>query len=252
MKQFNTYRTLASLAKGAAIALLFNLVACGDSATRANSSSNALNAALGTMTDNRDGRTYKTVTIGKQTWMAENLNFESDNSLCMSDITDYCNKYGRLYTWAAAMDSAAIWGEYGKGCGYGKKCYPSTPFGQHVRGVCPEGWHLPTNSEWSSLMFTVGNNYEAAENLKSTSGWLDYKGTSGNGTDDYGFSALPAGYRDKRGYGGQVGSEAHFWTSTEDDENKADFMYFTYSTHVWYMYGTDKQYGRSVRCVMDA
>ena len=104
------------------------------------------------MTDERDGQTYKTVTIGTQTWMAENLNYESVDSYCYNDSAKYCAKYGRLYTWAAAMDSVGEWSTNGRGCGYYGDCSPTYP----VRGVCPKGWHLLTKAELEMLLETVG------------------------------------------------------------------------------------------------
>ncbi|WP_407448813.1 FISUMP domain-containing protein [Fibrobacter sp.] len=118
----------------------------------------------GEFTDERDGQVYKTVKIGDQVWMAQNLNyayidvpynFSYNNNVYISDSTSWCYlngpancaKYGRLYTWAAAMDSVGEWSTNGKGCGYGKTCSPTYP----VRGICPKGWHLPSNDEWKAL-----------------------------------------------------------------------------------------------------
>ena len=125
--------------------------------------------------------------------MAENLNYDYNEgtakSFCYNNEPDSCAKYGRLYTWAAVMDSAGVFGDGGKGCGYDVTCSAKEP----VRGICPEGWHLPSDAEWETL-FTAGGGVDlAGTKLKSKSGWY-----SGNGTDDYGFSVLPAGSR----YGG--------------------------------------------------
>ncbi len=93
---------------------------------------------MGTMTDSRDGKKYKTVKIGEQVWMAENLNYETAGSICYENDSS-CIKYGRLYTWTDAMNNE-------KGCNYSEreKC-------GDVQGVCPDGWHLPKDSEWSEL-----------------------------------------------------------------------------------------------------
>lgn len=190
--------------------------------------------------DFRDDKTYRAVTIGSQTWMAENLNYDYNEgtakSYCYLNKADSCAKYGRLYTWAAAMDSAAVFTTTGMGCGYGKTCSVSGV----VRGVCPEGWHLPSSSEFETLMKTVGSS--AATKLKSTYGWK-----SGNGTDDYGFSALPAGY-----YGGgfgNVGSYAYFWSATESSASYANRWRMNASGT--YLYDNSKNVGFSVRCLQD-
>ena len=212
-----------------------------------------LTVVKGTMTDERDGQTYKTVKIGTQTWMAENLNYaytdvpynysgytSDSTSWCYSNAAANCTKYGRLYTWAAAMDSVGTWSANGKGCGYNKTCSPTYP----VRGVCPEGWHLPTRTEWYTLFTAVGGSSTAGKMLKSTSGW----NSSGNGTDAYSFAALPVGYYNDGNYYNE-GYHAYFWSSTEYNRN------FAYNMGSYYNYdATDFNYvylGFSVRCVKD-
>ena len=218
----------------------------------------------GTLTDERDGQTYKTVTIGTQTWMAENLNYaytgvpykytyldssytSDSTSWCYDNDPAKCTKYGRLYTWAAAMDSVGTWSTNGKGCGYGKRCTPTYP----VRGVCPEGWHLPTKAEFETLFTAVCGSSTAGRMLKSTSGWNDSKGQDGNGTDAYAFSALPAGYRDFYGNISLEGSRAYFWSSTERNSNYAYIMLLFYYDDYAYLENYDKYYGYSVRCLKD-
>ena len=105
------------------------------------------------LVDDRDGQTYRTVKIGNQIWMAENLNYKMANSFCYNDETSNCTKYGRLYLWSAAMDSVGIWSSNGKNCGYNQFCSPIYP----VRGACPSGWHLPSKSEWEDLIMAVGD-----------------------------------------------------------------------------------------------
>jgi len=201
---------------------------------------------MGTMTDERDGQTYKTVEIGTQTWMAENLNYESADSYCYNRKTSNCSKYGRLYTWSAAMDSEGKWTANGWSCGYWVVCSPTYP----VRGVCPEGWHLPDTTEWNALFTAVGGISMAEEMLKSTSGWPSDR----IGTDAYSFSALPAGYYNGESTYKNEGSHGYFWSSTELITDG----YFAYYTDLAYfhsfgIFSTNNKYrGYSVRCVKDS
>ena len=149
-----------------------------------------------------------------------------------------------------------------------------------MRGVCPEGWHLPTTAEFETLFTAVGGTQDAEKEelwddvgkvLKSTSSWniynylnVDGNGTIravvdfsqivrdvGNGSDAYGFSALPAGYRSDNGdYGWQV-DLAYFWSSTEDDSDYANFMNLDYRYDTARLFDDSKRNGFSVRCVKD-
>ena len=201
--------------------------------------------AIGSITDSRDGLTYKTVTIGTQTWMAQNLNFETANSYCYNDSTKYCEKYGRLYMWGAAMDSVGTWSTNGKGCGFNKKCSPTYP----VRGICPDGWHLPTETEWSTLFSAVGGQSVAGTKLKSTSGWY----SDGNGTDSFLFSALPAGCRGRgrNGIYSNEGNFAFFWRSSEYNSVEAYRMLLFYINDDAKQDYNYKDYAFSVRCLKD-
>ena len=204
------------------------------------SSSKDPELAEGFLTDNRDGQTYKTVTIGTQTWMAENLNYETSNSYCYRDSVSYCAKYGRLYTWAAAV------GRSEDECGYGYEC--GLPSGD-VRGVCPKGWHLPSRTEWEALFTAVGGSSTAGSKLKSQTGWTAYSGITNE--DAFGFSALPAGYRGSRGSFYDGGDRAYFWSSTEYYSTSAYNMYLYYNYGSGYLDNNYKYIGFSVRCVKD-
>ncbi|MCQ2107010.1 MAG: hypothetical protein MJZ26_14615 [Fibrobacter sp.] len=206
----------------------------------------------GTMTDKRDNKTYKTVKIGNQVWMAENLNYADSTKMpslkgkswCYDNKAENCDVTGRLYTWAAAIDSVALANDADnpQTCGYGKTCtLPAV-----VQGVCPSGWHLPTNDEWQTLFKAVGGSSAAGKALKSGSGWSD----NGNGTDTYGFSALPAGYRYGRDGSGNfsgAGYDASFWSASEYNRYNAYVMYLDYDDENA-DYG-HKYYGYSVRCL---
>lgn len=219
----------------------------------------------GWMVDPRDKQIYKTATIGQQIWMAENLNYAytaptKDNGLdsssfCLNDDPANCTRYGRLYLWSAAMDSAGVIdGNTANGCGDGAKCSSSGI----VRGVCPQGWHLPSEAEWEKLIVAVDGSiteYDmknmAGIKFRSVSGWNDYDDKSGNGTDAYSFSALPAGYMMGNGKFSDVGNAMGFWSSVDYESGRAFIMYLHYGEDYASMYPHYKQYGFSVRCLKD-
>lgn len=247
MKNMNEHLGFCSVAVGA-FALALGLAACGDgessngpandddsssssvilsssssvilSDSEGSSSSKAnwsyLNPDIdyGEFTDERDGQVYKTVTIGTQIWMAENLNYNTNDSYCYGNNASNCSKYGRLYTWSAAMNA------------------------------CPSGWHLPSDTEWNTLWTAVGRTSTAGTKLKSTSGWY-----SGNGTDSFGFAVLPAGYRNNDGNFRNEGDFADFWSSTENSSDGAYDWYFRYDDDNMYNYWSNKNYAHSVRCL---
>lgn len=198
----------------------------------------------GVFADARDGRSYLTVKIGEQTWMAQNLNFDyvSSGSYCYGNDTAFCAVYGRLYTWAAAMDASAKFSTAGAGCKKGVSCTVSG----NVRGVCPEGWHLPSRNEFLALHNYIGGVDVAGKILKATFGWE----SEGNGTDDFGFAALPAG----RYFGSEfveINLYAHFWSSTEYDEFTARAQGLDYSAPDVNLGSYDKADALSVRCLKD-
>lgn len=189
---------------------------------------------LSSLEDSRDGQTYKTVTIGSQTWMAQNLNFETDSSFCYKNEDANCTKYGRLYRWAAAV------GKSESECGGMQKC--SLPSG-NIQGVCPNGWHLPSKAEWYALFDAVGGRSMAGVMLKSSSGW--------DGFDSFWFSALPAGSRQSEGRYYSEGNRAYFWSSTENEFYSAFSIDLIYDYDGAYLNNYDKSYGYSVRCLKD-
>jgi uncharacterized protein (TIGR02145 family)/uncharacterized repeat protein (TIGR02543 family) len=183
----------------------------------------------GSFTDPRDNQTYRTVVIGTQTWMTENLNFAGHllgDSWCYNNVPDSCARYGRLYTWEAAMA--------------GSSSSAAVPSG--VQGVCPAGWHLPSRAEWTTLVNFVGST--PGTKLKSSAPDWD-------GTDEYGFSALPGGRRFTDGSFSSVGTNGDWWSATESS-----------ATHAWSRdmytgngnvreFNFDKGNGFSVLCLQD-
>ena len=160
-----------------------------------------------------DGNTYPTVQIGNQIWMAKNMNAAVEGSMCYDNDPANCEKYGRLYTWAAAQK------------------------------VCPSGWHLPSKEDFKSLLDKVGSSdEERSANLRAPS-WAE-------GEDKYGFSALPAGYylSDSEEFI-HLGGRAYFWSSTEDDEDYAYNLNINDSSAGVHYYSKDL--GNSVRCLKD-
>ncbi|MCQ2098549.1 MAG: fibrobacter succinogenes major paralogous domain-containing protein [Fibrobacter sp.] len=228
----------------------------------------------GEFTDTRDGQVYKTIKIcdkenkNCQTWMAQNLNYaytgvKYNYDGHTSDSTSWCgggsgatagdcSKYGRLYTWAAAVDSVAIYEKHGEECGYYKSCTrfsASALATAPVRGVCPSGWHLPSVAEWGALYTNVGGtDYAGQKLMANTSLWY-----SNTGTDEYGFSVLPAGSRIYNGDFYNRGAHACFWSSTEDEDlsSRAWFQYFFYYYDDVSQRSYRKSYGFSVRCLKD-
>ena len=213
--------------------------------------------SYGTITDSRDNKVYKTVKIGDQTWMAENLNYADsmntpsllERNWCYDNVAANCDVVGRLYTWAAAIDSVALYdGGNGVDCGYGKTCTLPT----NLQGICPKGWHLPTKKEWKTLLETLGSTSIKGSKLKAfMGGW--YRRNARIGTDEVGFSALPAGYYNEGFY--YVGLYADFWSSTEDldfaGHSHACSMSLGYASDGVNLYEDPKSLGFSVRCLQD-
>jgi len=265
------------------------------------------------LVDSRDGKTYKTVVIGTKTWMAENLNYDVPNagmgSKCYGEggamkvgtptdgQEDYryseeewlaaCAKYGRLYDWTTVMAGATSSNQNPSG----------------VKGICPNGWHVPSDDEWAELADYAGdfictspdistcyNSYKSGTKLKAKSGWssYDYYGDgssveSGNGTDDFGFAALPGGYcyncsdvnvliqndgtayyrgtgkyNISSGYVFDEGEYGYWWTSTEYHNSYENDRTSAYRRLMSFGYDSVKRefqkkqgYLSSLRCVKD-
>ena len=175
-----------------------------------------LNAYLSFGTLEYGGQTYKTIVIGTQTWMAENLNYETADSYCYENNNANCNKYGRLYTWNAAMVA------------------------------CPNGWHLPNDDDWEELVEYVDSpTIGVGTILKAEEGWSD-----NTGTNDYGFSALPGGYRYTHGTFFFVGSDGYWWSATDRFSGTANYCTMDYHSNIDFSFNV-KNFGYSVRCVKD-
>lgn len=197
--------------------------------------------SYGRILDSRDGKTYRTVRIGAQTWMAENLNW-AGSGVCYANSPDSCAKYGRLYTWPQVMDSSSS--------------SLASPSG--VKGICPTGWHVPSDAEWQSLEGAIGmsaSNVAATRyrgttegtKLKSTLGWDNL-----NGTDAYGFRVLPAGYRVPDGTFIYAGYTGNIWTASENRSSYPWYRYFNHNhTTVLRDSDLDGSFGFSLRCIAD-
>jgi len=175
----------------------------------------------GTFTDPRDGKTYKTVKIGKQTWLAENLNYDASGCKCYENNPANADKYGRLYNWETA------------------------------KKACPPGWHLPNFLEWQELVNFAGGLVIAERKLKASSGWNYYNGMPGNGTDEFGFSALPGGDGSLEGDFGGAGNTGSWWSSTEYNASGACALDMHRDGSGIVIACYYKTYLYSVRCVQD-
>jgi len=184
---------------------------------------------------NYGGKAYNTVLIGDQCWLKENLNVgtmiaggtnQTNNATiekyCYGNIESNCDIYGGLYQWDEAMQYATTEG---------------------AKGICPDGWYIPTLAEFQTLAAAVENDGNALKAIGQGSG-------SGAGTNTSGFSALLAGDRSFNGYFYNL-DYGYFWSSTEFSASTAYFLYLYYSDSVIYLIVDRKDYGFSVRCLKD-
>ena len=208
----------------------------------------------GTPTVDYEGQVYNTIQIFSQCWLKENLNvgwivpgneWMNDNDTiekyCYNNNLDSCDKYGGLYLWDEMMQYNTLEG---------------------IQGICPDGWHIPTDNDWKVLggavdsQYGIGDNtwntlgfcgYDAGINLKSTFGWEG----SGNGTDAFGFRGLPAGNRTNLGNFYNISQIGDFWSSTFYSDNMAWGRELSATAAESYRYYYNKQLGLSVRCLRD-
>jgi len=247
--------------KALLFAMLFCLAACDESPNGPQNTESSSSSSIVASSNSvyYGGQRYRTVKIGEQTWFAENLNYAVEGSKCYGEggeifvgygifvnsdndtipvpimetlspdkVQDNCTKYGRLYDWATAI------------------------------AVCPPGWHLPSRADWEALSDYVQDDSGCssscnAEKLKATSGWNDINGKSGNGTDEYGFSALPGGGMDSESMIFSGVDRIGRWWSAE--ALNSDYAYCRIMTqeegqgaYWWY---ADKPHLYSVRCLQE-
>jgi uncharacterized protein (TIGR02145 family) len=193
------------------------------------------------------GKTYKTVKIGKQVWMAENLNYVAQSSssvsgsMCYNNQDSLCATHGRLYNWAAAMNLGSI-------CNGG---FCMSGGGDQHRGICPSGWHIPSKGDWEALAVAAGGVEVAGGKLKSSEHWNYYNGRTGNGADAYDFSALPGGY-----YNGKfedIDFHGYWWSTAEgaSSSGSAGSYVMSYNNDSLSYSLEVKSSFFSVRCIQD-
>lgn len=176
-------------------------------------------AAAEDLVDSRDGQMYKTLQIGEQVWMAENLRFDAgEGSYCYDDNEENCVEFGRLYTWKTAMGDTEEEGS---------------------QGVCPEGWHIPSNADWDKLIETVGG--ETAGALFKEDGQLGFNGNLTGGR-----MALPDGGHKYI----KEGTDVCFWSSESDSTGAFDRNLNNQDDNISKR-RYPKDYGFCVRCIKD-
>lgn len=194
--------------------------------------------------DKRDGRTYKTVQIGTQRWMAENLRYPLKGSFCYDDRDYNCETYGRLYNWAMARMLVDF---------YNNTSIKKIKQINKIHDICPAGWHIPSNKEWKILKAYVGKSGKSdgvGISLRSSNLW-DRELRLPAGSDEFGFGAIPAGERYFIGTYMDMGSSTQFWASNELDAGGASFWRLTYDSRGLEQIYENKENGVSVRCVED-
>ena len=198
-------------------------------------------------TDARDGKIYSTVQIGTQCWMAQNLNIgtkingsgnQSNNSIiekyCYSDLESNCDVYGGLYQWNEMMQYVTTAG---------------------VQGICPTGWHIPTDAEWTTVTTFLGGTGVAGGKMKTTgtiqAGTGLWNSPNTAATNESGFSAVPAGSRDANGTFSSLGGYGYWWSSTEYGTSIAWGRYMSFYDGNVCRYYSYENNGFSVRCLRD-
>ena len=176
----------------------------------------SLTAQNGSVVDTRDGKTYKTIQIGQQIWMAENLDYNIEKSYCFAKKTENCEKYGRLYRWEAASKA------------------------------CPEGWHLPSDDEWQTLEKELG--MPEIELVKDNSWRGSNQATKLASDTTIGFKMLLGGYRNPPSNYFLMGMQAFFWTATDNSSHAWYRQMRDGSGHI-FRRTRPKSWGMSVRCV---
>jgi len=198
-------------------------------------------SVINSMTDIRDGMEYYVVSFGSQAWMAANMNIakigDTDIGKCYDEDNANCEKYGRLYTWAEAMALP-------------DKCN-TTPdddcrYYLPRQGICPEGWHIPSDDEWSNLVKFVGGDATAGNVLKASNGW----NSSGNGWDTKKFTALPGGYGESASFYDEE-KYGFWWTASGSRTANNAFSYtMSYANHAVTQQDDSKARLYSVRCLL--
>ncbi len=194
------------------------------------------------VTDTRDGKIYNTVLIGAQCWFAQNINVgtkvlgntnQTNNGIiekyCYMDDVNNCNVYGGLYQWDEAMQ------------------YSTT---EGVKGICPTGWHLPTDAEWTTLTTFLGGEAIASGKMKET-GTTHWLSPNTGATNSSGFTALPGGSRHLNFGFFDLAYYASFWSSSQGIATDAWYRDLYYNNEHVYRYYNGKTYGFSGRCLQD-
>lgn len=198
--------------------------------------------------DKRDGQLYRTVHIGPQVWMAQNLNYAVTNSWCYRNSLENCSNYGRLYQWTAAMNLDKVYSHSLAG----------NLIEERHQGVCPDGWYMPKDSDMEALVRYVKESNktsgfaaeEVGTSLRKETGWEE-NDEEILGTNRYGFAAIPAGYRDANGSFAFLGEEADFWVAEEESNGTQAPHWNLYYANQTFSgeYRNLKTFAFSVRCI---
>ena len=220
-------------------------------------SSSSSGVIYGSFTDTRDNQVYKTVVIGTQTWMAQNLNYgayiSDSNSgstyqsgaqkFCYGNIASNCDTDGGLYQWHTSM-------------GFASNCATTSCAGQistgNHQGICPVGWHVPKAIEWNVLQTYLGGSTVVGSKMKlNNTGNSSWDASSYNDGNSSGFSAQPSGFRNNYGVFYDRGYDAYFWEIAEYNESRAYYRDLDGRSSVLIRSNDYKSSGLSVRCARD-